>query len=113
MKTKMGGEVPATHQQCSGSSVNRFLQLRLEWEQATAHLSSVTEMSMHPAYQQIIGMGSAAIPFILAELKSRPDHWFWALRAITGADPVPPEHRGKVKQMAQDWIKWGRYKGYL
>lgn len=31
--------------------------LKQEWEAQTAHLSSITEIAMHPAYQQIIGMG--------------------------------------------------------
>ncbi|MBI5057248.1 MAG: hypothetical protein HZB61_11610 [Nitrospirae bacterium] len=44
----------------------RFQILKLEWESETAHLSSITEISMHPAYQQIIGMGQVAVPFILS-----------------------------------------------
>jgi hypothetical protein len=96
-----------------GNPFIRFLRLKSEWEIATAHLSSVTEMSMHPTYQQIIGMGPVAIPFILAELRNRPGHWFWALKAITGDDPVLPGHRGRIKQMAQDWLEWGKKQGYL
>ena len=57
-------------------------------EEATAMFSSITEIAMHPAYQQIIGMGSIAIPFIMRELENRPAHWFWALKSITGEDPV-------------------------
>jgi hypothetical protein len=96
-----------------GSPFVRFLVLKMKWERETAHLSSATEMAIHPAYQQIIGMGPTAIPFMLAELKIRPGHWFWALKAITGDDPVPPEHRGRVKQMAQDWLGGGKRQGYL
>lgn len=96
-----------------GSPFVRFLVLKMKWERGTAHLSSATEMAMHPAYQQIIGMGPTVIPFMLAELKVRPGRWFWALKAITGDDPVSPEHRGRVKQMAQDWLGWGKRQGYL
>lgn len=91
----------------------RFFTLKAEWESATAHLSSITASAMHPAYQQIIGMGTIAIPLILSELKKKPGHWFWALKSITGADPVPPEHRGRLKQMTEDWLKWGKEQGYI
>jgi len=67
---------------------------------------------MHPAYQQIIGLGPPALPLILAELDRELDHWFWALKAISGEDPVPIESRGNMREMANAWLKWGREKGY-
>ena len=91
----------------------RFRQLVAVWKEQTEHLSSATKMAMHPAYQQIIGMGPVAVPWLLGELRREPDHWFWALWAITGADPIPPENRGKVVEMAQAWLKWGEANGYL
>lgn len=91
----------------------RFLSLKKEWEDNTAHLSSVTEIAMHPAYQKIIGMGPVAIPLILEEMKKKPGHWFWALKSITGEDPVLPEKRGKIKQMTEAWREWGRKQGYI
>src|SRR5208282_71443 len=81
----------------------RFVSLKAEWQADTSVLSSITETSMHPAYQQIIGMGPVAIPFILDELRREPDDWFWALKSITGEDPVLPEQRGDMDQMAQAW----------
>ncbi len=66
---------------------------------------------MLPAYQAIIGMGRTALPFIFEELHQRGGHWFWALRAITGENPVPPEHRGNVEAMTQDWLRWARDRG--
>ena len=90
----------------------KFNALKVEWETETAYLSSITEISTHPAYQQIIGMGPIAIPFILAEMKKNPGHWFWALRSITSEDPVLPEHRGRLKQMTEDWLKWGKEHSY-
>ncbi len=33
--------------------------------------------------------------------------------AITGADPVPKESRGKLKEMTAAWVKWGIEKGYI
>lgn len=93
--------------------VIRFLILKARWEADTAMLSSVTEIAMHPAYQQIIGMGPIVIPLILSEMKKKPGHWFWALKAITGEDPVLPEQKGRIKVMAESWLRWGKKQGYI
>src|SRR5437868_1094596 len=75
----------------------KFQRLALEWKAATEYLSNSTKMAMHPAYQRIIGIGPSVVPLLLRELEREVDHWFWALQAITGEDPVPPETRGKMK----------------
>ncbi|MEX1094666.1 MAG: hypothetical protein WED34_01385 [Planctomycetales bacterium] len=79
----------------------RFIRLRDQWKQETAHLGTVQRRAMHPAYQHIIEMGPDAIPLILGELRNAPDDWFWALNAITDADPVPPENQGRMTMMAR------------
>ena len=89
----------------------RFEELAEKWRRECSHLSSVREMVLHPAYQQIIGMGKEAIPFLLRELERQPNHWFWALWAITQENPVAPEHQGRVPEMARDWLEWGRRRG--
>lgn len=83
-------------------------QLADEWRQGTALMSSVTDIVLHPAYQRIIGKGRSALPFLLHSLEKHPEHWFWALRAITGVDPVAPEDVGRVKKMTEAWVQWGR-----
>ena len=67
---------------------------------------------MHPAYQQIIGMGEYALPLIFQALQREPDHWFWALGAITGENPVPDAHAGDLDAMTSDWLSWGDAHGY-
>lgn len=89
----------------------RFRMLANSWRSDVEHLSSTTEIALHPAYQQIIGMGKVAVPFILEELERRPGHWFWALKAITGVDPVAPDQRGRRTEMARAWLQWGREQG--
>ncbi|MEX0267818.1 hypothetical protein AB3R30_01625 [Leptolyngbyaceae cyanobacterium UHCC 1019] len=97
----------------SVSQVERqFNQLATQWKVETGMLSVLSQKVLHPAYQRIIGMGEKAVPLLLNELEREPNHWFWALRAITGANPVQPENRGRVKRMAQDWLEWGRDRGY-
>jgi hypothetical protein len=91
---------------------DKFNSLVKTWRHDVSFKSSVTEMAINPHYQQIIGMGPAIIPLLLRELEERPDHWFWALRAITGIDPVKPEERGKMKLMAKAWLQWAHEQGY-
>ncbi len=90
----------------------RFQELKHQWQKETMLLSSINEIAMHPAYQRIIGLGPQAVHLILKELVDRPDHWFWALKVITGADPVEPTQRGRIKEMAQAWIQWGKENGF-
>jgi hypothetical protein len=49
---------------------------------------------------------------MLADLRDTGSHWFWALREITGENPVAPEDRGYVDRMIQAWLAWGRERGY-
>lgn len=85
-----------------------FHDLARCWREDTETMSSIEDMALHPAYQRIIGMGPAVLPLVLRELERTPDHWFWALQAITGADPVQPEQRGDIGRMAAAWLAWAR-----
>lgn len=91
----------------------RFQELADTWLKESGHLSSTNKMAMLSSYQQIIGLGPGAVPLLLARLREEPNHWFWALKAITGANPVSPEHVGRVRDMAEDWIRWGQESGIL
>jgi hypothetical protein len=91
---------------------SRFRALAQQWKEATRLLSSITDMATHPAYQQIIGMGRTALPWIFEELRRDPDQWFWALKSITGEDPVAVEDRGNLPRMAQAWLRWAKNCGY-
>lgn len=88
-----------------------FSSLVAQWQVATASSSSVAHMSMHPAYQRIIGLGEAAVPLLLEELRERPDHWFWALHAITGEDPA--QGQTEFDAAVEAWLGWGRERGLL
>ena len=93
------------------SDAEKFYSLAATWYQEVRFTSSLTQMVLHPTYQRIIGMGFTAVPFLLREVERKPDHWFWALHAITGADPVNPEDRGKLRKMAEAWLRWGKEQG--
>ncbi|MBI4058985.1 hypothetical protein HY404_01965 [Candidatus Microgenomates bacterium] len=91
---------------------DKFNQLADLWVRERPHHMDISVMVEHPAYQQIIEMGMPIVPLILEKLAQKPDHWFEALYTITGVDPILPEHRGRLKAMAADWIKWGKEHGY-
>lgn len=89
-----------------------FKTLVNQWCQETRGMSSTDEMSMHPAYQSIIGMGEIVVPLLLRELENKTGRWFWALKSITREDPVPAEYRGKTQEMIKIWLEWGKQRGY-
>jgi len=88
----------------------RFNQLAEQWRSETL-FSSAQKMMMNSSYQQIIGMGAAALPSILADLKRTSDHWFWALRSITGVDPAENTH--DIQSAARAWLTWGEDNGLI
>jgi hypothetical protein len=89
-----------------------FANLAFQWIQQVQGGSSTVEMSKHPAYQKIINLGRDVIPFLLQDLCQNPIYWIPVLRQITQENPVLPEQRGKIKQMAEAWLDWGRQNGY-
>lgn len=91
-----------------GKEIERtFHDLLDKWREETSFVSSVEKMAMHPAYQQIIGMGKEIVPLILRELQQEPDHLYWALSAITRENPVRPEEAGDLDKMTVSWLRWG------
>lgn len=90
----------------------RFLALAAEWKAGRGYTSSISKMCSHPAYQQIVGVGDKAIPLILRRLEGAPEHWSWALKAITGVNPVLRDERADSKAMAKHWLEWGREEGH-
>ena len=77
---------------------DEFNRLVAEWKAGRRRGADVAQMTAHPAYRQIIGLGEQAIPLILEELDRQPDHWFPALHELTGTSPVPAESRGNIAQ---------------
>jgi hypothetical protein len=89
-----------------------FQRLANVWQKAVAHLSSSNKRESHPAYREIIALGPAAVPMMLRDLEINHRHWFAALTAVTGANPVAEEDAGKILKMIDVWLNWGKQKGY-
>ena len=91
----------------------RFERLLESWDRETRFQLSTSRIIEHPAYQEMIALGAPAIPSLLRALeKTGNGHLGPALAAITGVSPVPPEHRGKIREIATDWVRWGKENGY-
>lgn len=92
---------------------SEFRELAEQWYVDTLHLTAYWEIVLHPAYQNIIGLGRDVIPFILLELKDFQAEWFWALQALSRENPVTSEIEGNRSEMAKVWLSWGKRKGYI
>lgn len=112
LEQKLDGERKSTSSSKQVELEAAFQTLVKQWREENHGVSSTNQMSMHSAYQQIIGMGDTIVPLLLRELEKKSGQWFWALKSITREDPVPPENRGKTKEMIKAWLEWGRQRGY-
>ncbi len=90
----------------------KFHRLADTWQNAVAHLSSSSKRDNHPVYREIIALGPPVVPCLLRDLEANHRHWFAALAAISGENPVPKEDAGDILKMANAWLKWGKDKGY-
>jgi hypothetical protein len=86
------------------------------WKDETAHWSSVVKMRAHPSYLRIIGLAKLSTNneierLLLRELEEEPDHWFDALVALTGENPVQPHH--DFDEAVNAWLEWGRERNLL
>jgi hypothetical protein len=87
----------------------RVRRLLATWRAETGFLSSSTALVSHPAYQELIALGAAALPFLFRDLEQTLDgHLSSALVAITGAQPVPTEEGGNIRHVAERWLGWTR-----
>jgi ActR/RegA family two-component response regulator len=91
----------------------KFERLAAAWRVETEFTSAISEIFLNKNYQEIIGQGVAIVPFILEDLKRGPDHWYWALGAITGANPAEAAPPGDIAAISGAWLEWGRRKGII
>ena len=85
-----------------------FSSLANQWREETEHMSSVSEIVKHPAYERIVELGEAVVPLVLAELRDRPALWFEALCRLTGANPTAQLKGASTRDRVEAWLAWGR-----
>ena len=89
-----------------------FRRLSAVWHSETAYLSPMADASSHPAYQEIIRLGPDVIPLLLRDMETHHSHWFAALHALTGAEPIPSSAAGNIPKMVGAWLCWAKEHGY-
>jgi hypothetical protein len=97
----------------TAEDTEKFTRLANRWREETRALSSDSDIVANFAYHQIMGMGERALPLIFEEMEAHGGRWFWALRAITGENPIRPEDRGNVRRMTEAWLEWARRYEYV
>src|SRR5205085_10829016 len=103
--------VPATP--AAESVEQRVVRLLGTWREQTAYLSSSTRITGHPAYQELMALSPAALPFLFRDLEQSGDgHLTKALATLTGAHPVTADDRGNTRDVAAAWLQWVRENGY-
>lgn len=81
--------------------------LLTQWRKNTLVMSSCSAMMDRPEFAAIVALGSDAVPALLGHIAENP-HISLLLSMITGARPVKPEHAGCMREVAADWIAWGK-----
>ena len=89
----------------------RFQELTSLWRSEIRFYSDTPRIILHPAYQQIIGMGREALPLILARVERGEAHWSWALISITGEGASPIGAEGDLDATRTAWLGWARQRG--
>jgi hypothetical protein len=107
-------DVVASPVQSTSTAVRRrFGRLAAKWQSETMHLSSPQDIYLNANHVQIIGMGMVVVPLILTSMQKQPYDWFFALRGITGQNPVPEGAAGDVSRMSALWLAWGKRNGFV
>ena len=111
-RAEIAASTAASSSAVDGSGLARTVrELAERWRADTEALSSVQQTVTNHAYQRIIGLGPGVVPLLLEELRREPDHWFWALSAITGENPVRPG--STFAEAVAAWLDWGRARGLV
>jgi hypothetical protein len=88
----------------------RFHKLAKEWSEETRSISSVTALTSHRNYREIVKLGWDVVPYLLIDLQQNRRFWFPALYEITQVRPFDRSDAGNSKRMTEAWVKWGRKK---
>jgi hypothetical protein len=86
-----------------------FARLASEWRRETRLSSSQATSWIHPAYQQVIGLGPPVVPLLIEDMEAGNEDWHWALAAITRANPASAAQ--SLVEATEAWIAWWKRRG--
>jgi len=88
----------------------KFRQLANELSRETRLVSSLTAITAHPKYRQIVNLGWEIVPLLIDDMAKNKRFWLPALREITGIQPYDSADAGNSKIMIEAWVNWGKRK---
>ena len=89
----------------------KFYQFKKEWKDETRFLSCI---KISEGLQKIIDLGSDIVPIILRDFQHENNHWHETLcQLVLNPPEIPEEKRGKMEEIRQIWLKFGREHGYI
>ena len=94
-----------------GEEKERFNMLADRWERDTMHLSSPE--TNHPCFITMDKMkGAKAITWLLERMQKEPTFLMMLLEKWVkkGDSPMTEDMRGKIQEITDAWIKWGKKK---
>ena len=91
----------------------KYILSRNKWKEMKTFISDTNKIISLQPYREIVLLGKIAIPWIIRDLRKAPDHWFHALKEITGENPISEKNLGNIIEMSNDWIKWAQENGYI
>lgn len=85
----------------------KFNELYDEWERDTMFLSSVFQMTKHPAYQELLKNHELYIDFVIEHIKEGHHPLLPILYEHFQDGPeITPDMQGRMSQICKLWIKW-------
>ena len=89
-----------------------FRRLFDVWDRDTFIHSCPDEIYGHWAYEQILGLGEPAVPYMLGEIQRGNSKLMVALDSMFGGSPVRiPEPT--TEEVMSAWMDWGEATGYV
>ncbi len=95
----------------SDSIESVFESLKNSWVRSTRFKNSLSEINDDKSLLSIIDLGPIVVPMILKDLRDSPKHWFYALRVLTGSNPIKKNEAGNLVKMQTAWLSWAAKKG--
>lgn len=83
---------------------SQFERYAATWEEQASYMSTVYEMTRLPSYRRIVDLGPDVVPHIIERMRTKPGHWFWALKEIVGEDKAAGAIT--LAEATRRWIEW-------
>ena len=107
-----GPEVAGNRGATSGDSQSARGRLFDVWDKDTFLYSFPYQIYNHWAYEELVSLGEAAVPYMLGELQRGNPDIVRALRSISGESLV--QGMGlTTEDIMETWLAWGKAKGYV